>query len=1686
MMGIISCRLSVPFVFFQVLPSNRFSFFVSFLLVGLSCVVLSGVTVTAQNSHELYAGRNINMVSGTRQPGETDPQRVALGGDPYLQRQNEPSVAVSTRNPMHLLAGANDYRSVNLPGLPADRATGDAWLGLFKSFDGGQSWQSTLLPGFPQAVTSQEGVNSPIHGFAAAADPTVRSGNNGMFYYSGIAFNRGIGALGALFVARLIDLNNKQGSFFDVPANKDPIKHLDTKIIDSGTAGQFVDKPWIAVDIPRSTATVTITATDPDAPGGTVSQKIPCGNVYIAYSIFTGDTSSNVRSKIMFSRSTDCGSTWAKPIMIDQSFSACQGTFIAIDPKNPGTLYVAWRVFKSSSNPDSIVIVKSTDYGQRFSKPREVSAFVPFDQGTRPVSSEDPFRAFRTNAYPTMTVDDWGTVYVAWAQRGMWGNDNLQPTDGVMDGSRIVISSSRDGVAWSSPKSVEAPSGSAAHQIMPSLSFVNGKLALLFLDFRDDFYPSLWDRILTNSDKSGALSSMIPYDPSMPLADAAAFDPLPVRHTADVRVAHATPGHPPVFEGSSKKVSRYLIGIAPDPNSVGNYVSYQLQSNPVNLPLFAGGTSPFMGDYIDLVAAPAVNSSDATVLHAVWTDNRNVALPPYNQNDVNGLPRTDWTQYSAPGTCVGFPGVRNQDIYTSRISQGLVVGSFGNFKPLNVERGFSFFVENTTPVEASSLSGTPRPPTKRFQLTVTSPAGVEASFTPFSLGASSSLEIEVQNLSRVAETVFARCKPDVACNTKASLTVRVQEIDPISKGPTGLQSTLILNPDPTNPDPLNLDQDNNAVSSKETHDPQFLSFTCSDFASLGGTGVVSNCLGAAPQPTVSTLMIQWPALADPRNPALLNPALLNTAQNPALLNPALLNPALLNPALLNPALLNPALLNPALLNPALLNPALLNPALLNPALLNPALLNPALLNPALLNPALLNTAILNPALLNPALLNPALLNPALLNPALLNSAPSGTDLTNAAYSTALVQGSILVPSDATPPKNLTDLTWQVTNIGNDASSYFFTWFTALNQRPSQLIIYRTYKTSVLDQSCHVANNGLLENGLHYEFLANILDPALLQPAQLKAALTFSLAPSDIVFVTLRFHDPVDSSSFAGRSLQQAPNTGEKAATSTFLSAAPNPAVYGQIVTLTATVVSPAGIPTGMVLFKVDGNVLGSATVDGAGKASVAAASLYVGAHTVTADYIPSGNFKLSTAQSLLLTVNPAPLTVTANNATKTYGQTMVFTGTEFTTSGLVYGDTVTGVTLTSTGAPATAAVGSYAIVPSAATGTGLANYMIRYNNGTLTINKLGITVTADAKSKVYGEPDPALTYTFTPALATGDNFSGVLTRVAGENVGTYAVQQGTLALSGNYTLTYVGSDLTIIKKTVTVTADAKSKVYGEPDPALTYTFTPALVAGDSFTGALSREGGENVGTYAIQQGTLALSGNYSLIYVGAHLLINKAWTSVTLSLSTNSSIVGQMVTLTSQIAVVAPGSGVPIGTVSFKDGNTVIGVGALDTKGQATLAISTLVVGLHSLVAEYNGDSNFVASVSGSVAFGVRYDFIGFRSPLGPADTGAVYGPLNLGSAVAVKWQLKDFNGAFIGDLSTVVSMHRAANTDCQGPPEGEPALLYPDATGTTILRFGDNQYIFNWDTTGSAAGCYSLFLKLNDETLRSIIVLLK
>jgi len=147
-----------------------------------------------------------------------------------------------------------------------------------------------------------------------------------------------------------------------------------------------------------------------------------------------------------------------------------------------------------------------------------------------------------------------------------------------------------------------------------------------------------------------------------------------------------------------------------------------------------------------------------------------------------------------------------------------------------------------------------------------------------------------------------------------------------------------------------------------------------------------------------------------------------------------------------------------------------------------------------------------------------------------------------------------------------------------------------------------------------------------------------------------------------------------------------------------------------------------------------------------------------------------------------------------------------------------------------------------------------------------LTVTADPKSKVYGEVDPSLTYVVTGTLKTGDSFSGSLTRVAGESIGAYAIGQGSVTAGSNYVITYVSDNLTITPKTLTVMADPKSKVYGEVDPALTYKVT-GLLGTDTLKGKLARLSGAEVGTYPITIGTLSVTENYAITFVGDSLKI---------------------------------------------------------------------------------------------------------------------------------------------------------------------------------------------------------------------------
>ena len=236
----------------------------------------------------------------------------------------------------------------------------------------------------------------------------------------------------------------------------------------------------------------------------------------------------------------------------------------------------------------------------------------------------------------------------------------------------------------------------------------------------------------------------------------------------------------------------------------------------------------------------------------------------------------------------------------------------------------------------------------------------------------------------------------------------------------------------------------------------------------------------------------------------------------------------------------------------------------------------------------------------------------------------------------------------------------------------------------------------------------------------------------------------------------------------------------------------------------------------------------------------------------------------------------------------------------------------------------------------------------LTITPKSVTVTADNKSKVFGETEPELTAKVAGTLGN-DTVEYTLSRKAGEDVGTYPITASGKAEQGNYKVTYVAGTLTITSKvidkdgknvevnsptdheydskahkwsptvtdkkskkkleagkdyevsydkddftnvgtitvtitgkgnysgtvtrsykitpkSVTVTADNKSKVFGETEPELTAKVAGTL-GNDTVEYTLSRKAGEDVGTYPITASGKAEQGNYKVTYVAGTLTI---------------------------------------------------------------------------------------------------------------------------------------------------------------------------------------------------------------------------
>ena len=475
-------------------------------------------------------------------------------------------------------------------------------------------------------------------------------------------------------------------------------------------------------------------------------------------------------------------------------------------------------------------------------------------------------------------------------------------------------------------------------------------------------------------------------------------------------------------------------------------------------------------------------------------------------------------------------------------------------------------------------------------------------------------------------------------------------------------------------------------------------------------------------------------------------------------------------------------------------------------------------------------------------------------------------------------------------------------------------------------------------------------------------------------------------------------------------------TTTILSSSLNPSNFGDNITLSASVTanSPgSGIPTGTVTFNDGATVLGTGIVDGSGVATFSTIALYPGTHVLTGVYSGDLNYITSTS---------APFDQVVVNQLPTVTTIASFRNSSPINQAVTYSATITAITGTPTGSV-----------------TFFDNGVV-FGTGTLNTNGVAtVTEPAGMLSQLGLHPITAsyggdanfiasMSTTFSQYIVPYDTTT-VLTIIPNHSEQANATFQATVTASGSPTpippftgtITFyengvaISPSLAVDPTTGTVSFQPNDLHFGSR------TIT-AVYSGDQTTFATSTS---NAITQQVQQTDMLT-------------------TNTVLSASPSTSYFCQSITL-SAVVTATQGFYTPTGTVTFFDGDTAIGNGILDHIGLASISVSSLSVGIHTLTATYNSDSNYAFSFSN------------------PINQTVVANPTTTTLSL-----IPNLSATSYGQTLTFVVVVQAANAIPSGviilaDENGEIATLDIDSTGTAtystaILSAGIHTYTATYD----------------------------
>jgi hypothetical protein len=321
--------------------------FATLVVVGIAGASTPGSDARLTNDNSQYVN-GYTLATGNAYTDQTLQECSISRG-----RENEPAVAVDPRNTNVLLGSSNDYCGVYNRGALAG-AVGPIWLGYYRSVNGGSSFTSSLVPGYPDDTSPYAHLSQART--ASAGDPVIAWDNHGRAFFGSESSGDPAGTaktFGDVFVARYRNPAGPDAA----DTTRDGLEYYGTTVVAGGSSapnllGKFNDK----------------TSIETDRTGGGCD-----GNVYFAYSRFTG----NGGVGIYFSRSNDHGVTFSNPMKLSASIQDVQFPDIAVTGN--GHVYVTFRQFESGKDPNAVMIAKSTDCGQTFAPPVVITPFIEND-----------------------------------------------------------------------------------------------------------------------------------------------------------------------------------------------------------------------------------------------------------------------------------------------------------------------------------------------------------------------------------------------------------------------------------------------------------------------------------------------------------------------------------------------------------------------------------------------------------------------------------------------------------------------------------------------------------------------------------------------------------------------------------------------------------------------------------------------------------------------------------------------------------------------------------------------------------------------------------------------------------------------------------------------------------------------------------------------------------------------------------------------------------------------------------------------------------------------------------------------------------------------------------------------------------------------------------------------------------